>query len=146
MKIDWSVERQAKLEANGPAMDAQVATLPELFQERIRRFRRTTPNWRRDFEAYEIFVCEQAVLFTNTFSTVDELRSFAKADNDEQQRLVPGLSDQHSDNTFGAALCLAAAALEVPERLSHVHGALCVLVSCQTYGCWAAYEGAVAEQ
>lgn len=110
------------------------------FRERIARFRRVNPEFRRDHEPYEIFTCEQAVLFTEKFKTVAALRAFAEASCEEQRRLVPELSHEHSGNTFAMAVQLAHLSMEKPELLPKMHGALCVLVGCQEYGCYAARE------
>lgn len=120
--------------------DEKVAAMPPLFRERIERFRRTTPDWRTTHEPYEVFVCQQAILFLDTLKNVDALRAFSKAEISEQHRLVPGFSDEHSGNTFGAALKLAHLAMERPDLLPKMHGALCALAGCKDYGCYAAYE------
>ena len=123
----------------GPGVST-VENMPPLFRERIERFRRTKPDWGSNHEPYEVFVCEQAILFLNVLKPVDALRAFAAARHEEQRRLVPGLSDEHSGNTFGAAVRLAHVAMERPELLPKMHGALCPLVGCKDYGCWAAHE------
>lgn len=44
-----------------PKMDAAFAALPDVFQERILRFRKNNADFRRDYESYEMFCCTEAV-------------------------------------------------------------------------------------
>jgi hypothetical protein len=39
------------------------------------------------------------------------------------------------------AVALARFAMQSPELVPAAHGALCPLVGCKDYGCWAAHEG-----
>lgn len=149
-KVDheaWCEERrkkaEAKLEATRAERDAKIAALPKLFRDRIERFQRTTPDWRRDHEEYEIFCCEEAVKIVqhvleqhvSTSIVLDRFREDA-----ELQKAVLGKSlEQHSGNTFGAACNLASLFLNSPENVVKQHGALCPLVGCKDYGCYATY-------
>ena len=60
-------------------------------------------------EPYEVFCCEQAVLIAKALKTEAEIQKFYDAPYNEQQELVPALSDGHSGNTFGGACALARA-------------------------------------
>lgn len=44
-------------------LDRRFDALPPEFQARIERRRRNNPAFRKEFESYELFVCEQAVAF-----------------------------------------------------------------------------------
>lgn len=136
----WCREQEAKRErelfANLAETDRRIAALPPLFQERIAKFQRDGgPEFRRDYEGYELFCCEQAVAIVDALHTSEAIRSFHAAPWDEQKRLVSGLSDGHSGNTFGAACMLALAYVERPEYVAKLHGALTPLVGCEAYGC-----------
>ena len=125
--------------------DEKIAALPVEFQHRIARFSRTVENWTADFEPYEIFVCEEAAEMAKVFKTPDDLHAFYQMKCEDQKTLVEANGytlrlDEHSGNTFGAAVMLARIFLEMPESLWQAHGAMCSLVGCSSYGCYAAYE------
>lgn len=129
-------EREQELEANLAETDRRIAALPALFQERIQKFQRDGGHeFRRDYEGYELFCCEQAVVIADTLHTVDAIRAFHTEPWESQKVLVPDLSDGHSGNTFGAACMLARLYLEQPELVLKQHGALTPLVGCEAYGC-----------
>jgi hypothetical protein len=136
----WCREEEAKRERkyaeNIVDTDRRVVALPVIFQERIARFRRDGGHrFRRDYEGYELFCCEQAVVIADTLKTVEGISAFHAAPWDEQKRLVPGIDDGHSGNTFGTACLLARAYVERPEFVTRLHGALTPLVGCDDYGC-----------
>jgi hypothetical protein len=65
---DESAERDAKkraeYEATGKAeQQARYEQLPEAFRQRIDKYRGNNPNFGWTFESYELFCCEQAVVF-----------------------------------------------------------------------------------
>jgi hypothetical protein len=62
-------------------------------------------------EKYNIFALEQGILIAEALETKDKIIEFKDLDFDEQKKLVPGLSDEHSGNTFGLALRSAIAYL-----------------------------------
>lgn len=146
--VEWVTqqerERQAQLEASLPERDARRAKLPEIFQARVLGFIEARPHWRRDHEGYELFVCEEAAAISAHFAGNPEgLAAFRGLPYEEQKATVPGLRyDQHSGNTFGAACALARCRLSQPELVPQMHGALCPLVGCQDYGCFAARTAA----
>jgi hypothetical protein len=128
-------EKRAKYEADRPAQEARIAALPVEFQDRIYGFCRHNSDWSYQFEAYELFTCEQAVLIASALKTPGAVTEFSMQKGSYD---VPGLSDDHSGNTFGAACHLAAVFLHSPELLFRCHGAMCPLVGCKEYGCWSA--------
>jgi len=149
-------ERQRELDATQPERDRRVAALPEAFQRRIERLQRATPHWRRDHEGYELFVCEEAqkvIAYVwrltsreralNALAVQNAVKDFY--DSPDKQKAA-GISDEHSGNTFGMACRLASDFLndfdKTPTRVERGHGALCALVGCKDYGCWAAYPEA----
>lgn len=135
---DWVADRkredQERLEAEVDSRDARWAALPEPYRARKARFVANNPTWRRDYEGYELFTCEQAHLIARTLKTRAAIADFHKADWDEQMRLVPGLSDGHSGNTFGAACQLAAYEIDFPEGVVRTHGAISALVGSDAHG------------
>lgn len=124
--------------ANRTENDARIAALTQEFQNRIARLRRNNPDFEWDHQPYELFICEQAVVIANAFSSnVEELKDWSKLDWSDQKKRVPGLDEGHSGNTFGAASRLAWLFLTKPELVELEHGALCPLVGCTAYGCYA---------
>lgn len=55
-------QKAEELEWNREAMDADYDALPQVFKARIDRFRTNNPDFRRDYETYEMFVCKEAVV------------------------------------------------------------------------------------
>jgi hypothetical protein len=129
------MERLAEAEANRESDDQRIAALPEVFQRRIQRFRDGHPDFWWQHQPYELFVCEQAVLIAQAMKEPDDVPAFANLDWKQQKLVVPGLSGDHSGNTFGAACRLAHWYLTQPENVVREHGALVVLVGCAEYGC-----------
>jgi hypothetical protein len=142
-RLERARAADAKAKAERPERDARIAKLPALLQERIRRFLRVRDNFAAEYETYELFVCEEAAEIARVLVTREAIAAFSKASsNEEQARLVPKLRlGQHSGNTFGAACHIAAALVDAPSLVVGAHGALCPLVGCKDYGCWAAVEG-----
>lgn len=124
--------------------DKTVAALPEPFRQRIARFL-TKPEWGPEFSPYELFVCTEAVKFAEALKTPEAIAAFYKLSYNEQRAQVPAMADGHSGNTFSAACSLARLYVRNPELVPKYHGALCGLVGCDAYGCWASSAGAQAE-
>jgi hypothetical protein len=122
------------------ANNARIALLPRPFQLRIAGFRERNAQgqWFKN-EAYELFVCEQAVAIA-AHVKVEDMKAFHDAEFEKQKEMVPELADSHSGNTFGAACRLALVYISDPadseKVIEHLHGALCPLLGCQNYGCW----------
>ena len=92
-------------------------------------------GWRNGF--YEIFCCEQAVKIAEALKTGARITDFERAQFDERMKMVPEFSDTHSGNTAAVAIGLAFVYVTSPSDIPKMHGALCPLVGCVTYGCWA---------
>lgn len=138
--VGETIKRQDELDRSLADRDRRRAALPSRFQERLAGFEAARPDWRRDHEGYELFVCEEAVKLAERFSgDVAGLRAFWASSFEEQKAAFPGLAyDQHSGNTWGAAGMLARLYLERPVDVPLMHGALCPLVGCGALGCAAA--------
>lgn len=147
--------RYAEFEKNKASMDRRYEALPEVFRRRIDKFRKNNPEFRWQYETYELFVCEQAVKIANTVlvrvgaehregdmkhetvaaRAAEMLTAFRDATWEEQKRMVPDLDDGHSGNTFGASCALARLYLTQSEDVVRMHGALAPLVGSEEYGC-----------
>jgi hypothetical protein len=137
-RLEWlrknEEEKQQQYKDNVARMDDQYNALPTCFQERINKFRTNNERFRIDYESYELFCCEQAVIIANACKTIEEFQKFANKKWNEQLKQVPELSDGHSGNTFGAACHLAYWYLSNPENVVKMHGALSPLVGSAEYG------------
>ena len=139
-------DRLVAFEKEKPDLDRRYAALPRLFQLRIDKFRANNPNFRPEFEAYEMFCCDEAVKIATALGAhgrhapegADDLQdiftNFKNLSYEEQKKLT-GLDDGHSGNTFGIAVHLAYLYLKTPENVPKLHGALATLVGSQEYGC-----------
>jgi hypothetical protein len=94
-------------------LDKQYEELPEPFKARLDRFRAEDPAFRERAEHYESFVLQQAALLADHFKTSDAVRAWKAIDDYQEQRAQApeGWSDDHSNNTHGAAIALACALL-----------------------------------
>lgn len=126
-------EKQAELDASVAERDARWAALPDEFQARHRRFMAGAADYRRDYEEYELFCCEQAWAIVQ--GGVTDMTAFRVLDFEQQRAAVPAISDGHSGNTFGVALRLAHWWLTKRENVTAEHGAMVPLVGCKDYGC-----------
>lgn len=160
-------KRLQELNLKRPEYARRIAALPLPLQKRLFWFQHTVLplpmqlrerlEWRRDHEAYELFVCEQAAIvakwmaerepvFPPTAKSVDDRAEVIKAmarelrdDFDLAKRI--GMDPDHSGNTMSAAIYLGAAlhngeSADAPPIWKH-HGALCPLAGCDDYGCFA---------
>jgi hypothetical protein len=134
-----SAEYKAKLkedfEKSKDYLDGEFEKLPEVFQRRIMKFRTNNPDFRVEFEGYEMCCCVDALKIAAALKDPSEFEAFAKLDYKDQMERVPGLSDDHSGNSFGMAMKLAYLYLTNPENVVKMHGALAPLVGSEAYGC-----------
>lgn len=133
-------DKKKEFEQNKDKNDARIAALPVEFRNRFKGFHERKENFRWDQEPYELFVCEQAMLMANSLGSSADIILFYDLSFDEQLKKVPGLDDGHSGNTFEAATKLARCYLDKPELIPKMHGALCPLLGCDTYGCWSSTQ------
>lgn len=144
MEVDaHKAEKLAEYENKRADYDRRVAALPAPLRDRIERFRAFKGDaWRWEFEPYELFVCEEAAKIAAHFNTPEAIQRFAKMDYKDQAKAFPQMSGEHSGNTFGMAVRFAYGLAEKPEYVWQMHGALCPLVGCGDYGCFATREKA----
>jgi len=156
---DWIAEQKASFEKNKIKLDEKYQKLFKVFQQRIDRFRANNPDFRWKYESYEIFCCEQAMIIVkaveerlkraalkkclNTrrfikFLPNIKLLILNKLNNlpyEKQKQAIPEISDDHSGNTFGCSMTLAALYLsDCPHNIVRLHGALSPLVGSEEYG------------
>lgn len=135
---DADNKKRAEAKANEADVDARVARLPAVLQDRIKGFRERNADFCWEFEPYELFCLEQAVLLAEALKTPDAIVAFGKAEYNEQRCSVPALSTEHSGNTFGFSVRLAHLLVSnLDDLVKNYHGALCPLVGCDQYGCYA---------
>jgi hypothetical protein len=142
-------EQRAEFERNREDLDAKYDALPEVFRRRIDKFRGNNPDFRWEFEPYEMSCCEDAVKIAGVAQDelggelnsldADAIRQWFEDYEtlpwEEQMARVPGLFDGHSGNSFGCAVFLARVYLTEPEGVVRMYGALAPLVGSEKYGC-----------
>ncbi len=118
----WVADKDAadrqRFEDHRAELDAKYAALPDVFQRRLDRFRAGNPDFRWQFEGYEMAACEAALII---------------AESGEKDPRLDALG--LSGNQFGFAKRLAHWFLTEPENVVLEHGAMVPLVGCVAYGC-----------
>lgn len=127
-------KRVVDFRKNKAALDAAYNDLPPEFKRRLDRFRNGNPNFRRDFEGYEMSCCTDAVNIATRLKTVEAIEVWRNLPYEQQQKQV-SFFDGHSGNSFGCAVMLAKLWLTNPDAVEFAHGALTPLVGCKDYGC-----------
>lgn len=136
-------KKQQELDESRSERNRRIDKLPTLLRQRVARFISVRgEDWRRDHETYELMVCEQATVFYEHFKDQykpqEKIDAWYKLDYKDQLKVIPTLDEGHSGNSMGAATTLAHMLLgDEPELVIKQHGALCGLVGCEEYGCWA---------
>ena len=128
----------------------EISELPEVFQKRINKFRiyarsfDREEQWLKEFGAYELFCCQEAIKMYSTMRSLFKERG-ADPDNvtgkewrkmyDEFHKHPVDVTSEHSGNTFGVSLRLAYLYAIEPDMVVLDHGALVHLVGCEDYFC-----------
>lgn len=137
-RIEWlrknEEDKQKKFKDSVAEMDKQYEALPECFRKRIDKYRQNNDRFRIDYESYELFCCEQAVIIANGCKTIGVIKKFITLPWDEQKKMIPELDEGHSGNTFGAACSLAHWYLKNPVNVVRMHGSIAPLVGSAEYG------------
>lgn len=139
----YEEDLQRKFEESREELDATVASLPEPFQRRIQWFRDHNPKFRWEWEAYELSSCVDAVKIAAVATERAEsqqphewISQFRDLSSEKQRKVVPDLAyDDHSGNTFGAAVMFALHYVIDPEWVFYDHGVGVPLAGCEDYGC-----------
>ena len=100
-------EKEEKFKRELPRMDIDFHQLPEIFKRRILRFRSEGPNFRKNYEAAELFVLKEAVYIQRTLRSPHSIRSVLKSNHAKRHAALPRLSKDHSGNTEYAAFHFA---------------------------------------
>lgn len=125
------IEQQEKFEKNKSNLDAKYEKLPKFFKERIDEFRKNNPKFRVEYEAYELFCYEEAVLIAETLKTPEKVKELSESS--DYWTMVPKLSKDHSGNTIGMAMRLAYWYLKDENEAKKLPGALSPLVGSKEY-------------
>ena len=107
-------EQLERFEKSKALMDKDYDSLPQVFKNRIDRFRKESPDFRIAEEAYEVFVIKEGLKIVKNVLK-DEMEEFMHSDCKKQLKMCPELSQGHSSNTIGCACALAFAYLLNPE-------------------------------
>ena len=127
----YEEEEEQKWQEEKEAYFAEVAQLPEVFQERFRRFASFNPNFDKSLGRYELFCSKEALKIVDALKTAEAIREWWN--EDDLYKLVPSLDQGHSGNTMGMSARFAIALIE--GFLDKEHGALVGLTGCKEYGC-----------
>jgi len=130
-KRNYEREKQETFEKEKVQYDEQYESLPQLFKDRIDKFRKDNPKFRVDYEAYELFTCTEAVKIAETLKTGEKIREFSECN--DRWSMVPDLDHGHSGNTMGMATRLAFLYVEHPDFITEAAGALAPLVGSREY-------------
>ena len=57
-----------------------------------------------DFGEYNYFACSQGILIANVLEDEKKIIEYNKLGWEEQKKIVPGISDDHSGGTWGLAI------------------------------------------
>lgn len=130
-------ERRAEFEANRDELDRRVAALPDVFRRRIERFRAGNPDFRWEYEGYELACCETAVKIAKAVGSRERYAELCDGEDawPAVSAMVPDMDPGLSGNQFGCALMLAGLYLNNPDAVTRQHGAMTPLVGCKEYGC-----------
>lgn len=143
-------ERRQKFVEEKPSLDAQYEALPDIFKQRIDRFRANNPDFRAEYEGYELFCCTEAVKLATHLGSGEAMEHYTQLtrcdittererwDREwEEQKAIDraaGISTDHSGNTHGMMAALAFLYLKDPSFVVKAHGALSPLVGSWAYG------------
>ena len=133
-QIKYEEKKQASFKKEVKSLDKRYLKLPQVFKERIDRFRANNDRFRIDFESYEMFCCEQAVVIAKACKTPEGVQEFSKMEWKDQMSKVKKLDDGHSGNTFSMSTQLAYLYLQQPDVVKQAHGSLATLVGSDEYG------------
>lgn len=121
-KIKAFARERSEERARFPEHDEEISQLPEIFQQRIKKFQ-LAPCFREEYETYEIFVCKQATLLAERFETVQRLLEWEQLEEDRKLEIVPELKET-SYNIIEKASTFAKLYLEAPQAILEEPGAM----------------------
>jgi hypothetical protein len=108
--IDTGIKRKKEYEENIEKRNKIYDSLPQCFKNRLDRLTKESEFKKEeiwDWEPYEMFILQQAVVIADTLKDPEMISEFKNLDWDKQKSLVKDLDDGHSGNTFSCACVLA---------------------------------------
>lgn len=107
----WAAEQEAKniryYVEHRDELDDEFSVLPKYFREKLQMLLDQGGQkvlWEPMGYQYQMFAFTEGFKIATALKTMEEVERFSKLPYMEQVKLVPGLSDQHSGNTFGMAV------------------------------------------
>lgn len=142
MSANIARERRERLERDREDLERRTNALRLPLRARVlakrARSKLSNDDWDANYWAYELFTCEEAQGIFLHFRDSAELAAWFGMSGQAQQEVYPGLSDQHSGNTFDAACILARLLFEneakAAETLGRVYGTMAPLVGSDEAG------------
>ena len=137
MVAKMDADRRERFERERERLDRDYESLPGVLRKRIDRFRAANPDFRWEYENYEMFVCTQAAVLgawvAQQPDPIMAIDAWSKQAFAEKTATVPAWSDAHSGNTEGCAIALAWSLIDSPERVVMIPGAMTPLVGTVDY-------------
>jgi hypothetical protein len=129
----------------------EVSQLPEPFRKRIEYFAvRGGMEWLLLFGDYELFTLQEAAKIAEY--PIEVIEEITRREQDEEMlpaevaELFGLYLPRHTVGTWEASRHLAAMIIADPDSLCRAHGALCDIVGCKKYGCFATSKEAEDER
>lgn len=157
-RVEAAQKKRDEFEQAKAELDASYDALPEVFKRRLDKFRNANPDFRVEFESYEMLACIDAVKLAEAFNKHwDGIANKTGLDRDAEaqqwfekfrempwdvQKTLVDINEGHSGNSFGFAWMLGYYYVVNPVMVEAYHGALTPLVGCEEYGCPHPYEPA----
>jgi hypothetical protein len=140
-RLEGERERQADLEATLEARDNRRNALPWALRDRLIGFLAYAPeHWRRDYEPYELDVCEMAAAVAQRFEGQSAVLSEfdLKLTERTQRALIAPIGETLDKNGWNCALSLSTFMVAgSPTFPSIAHAARCCIDGCKSQGCYA---------
>lgn len=124
-------QREQQFKKEEKQLDERYNKLPDVFKQRIDNFRKNNINFRIEYESYELFCCEQAIIIANKLKTVENVEKLKNSD--DYYLMVPELDHGHSGNTMGMSIFLAYWFLKEQQKIIEITGALAPLVGSKEF-------------
>ena len=131
-KIQYEKERQERFAKNKERMDKEYEALPAVFRARIDRLRKGNPNFRMDFEEYEVVALKQAIEIANKLQSKEDILKFMELPYEQQEKICK-MEDGLSGNQFGFAVKIALWWISNPKNVIIEHGAMAPLTGDAEY-------------
>jgi len=145
-----TIQKKAEFKEGLVEFMGEIRKLPPSFQDRFQGFMNRNPNWGWEFGPYELHVCKtacEAIGYVlnelgqnpSTEDANEALRQLYQLSYDQQLAILPSIEGANG-NRANMAFRLASIYFISPDIIPKAHGALCPLVGCEKYGCWASTQ------